>query len=369
MLFLEMKRRLCTKYVLFSIMGILIITIGLNFIIVDDIKDITPSLQEDAVYEGDIKEENLFASLKKVRDEKSEDRRYSSQVFIISGLVNNYPGVLYTENKIEDYPDKYAKEFYQCWRNKFEVLLKRLPTKEQQTALTKLNKVKIPFAQYPGYYIYFTALDNIQILFIIILLLVTFFASETYSESFGDESMEIIKTTKGYKKNMAMRILPVIFYGIILTLIATLVTIGMISSKIGLNALKSSFKMIALFSFGSFSIGGAVIIMVLAEILGILALSTLMGYISFKSKKTTTAIILGVSLSVFYMIGSRIVSSSTNFMNYLLNAIPMASSYMLPSIASFSFDFGIWKPYAIIIEISIVFILSTTALVIAINNK
>ena len=36
MLLLEMKRRLCTRYVLFSLLGVLIITIGLNLIIVSD---------------------------------------------------------------------------------------------------------------------------------------------------------------------------------------------------------------------------------------------------------------------------------------------------------------------------------------------
>jgi len=54
MLFLEMKRRLCSKYTLFSVIGILIITIGLNIIIITDQKDIAVSLQEEAVYEGDI---------------------------------------------------------------------------------------------------------------------------------------------------------------------------------------------------------------------------------------------------------------------------------------------------------------------------
>lgn len=184
MLLLEMKRQLCTKNVLLSLLGIVIITIGLNLIIVNDQKDIAPSLEEEAVYEGDIKEENLLLALEKVRDEKFEDRRYTSQVFIVGGLVNNYPGVLYTENKIENYPDEYAAEFYQCWRNKFEVLIERLPAKEQQTALMKLNEVNTPFVRYPGYYLYYTALDNIQVIFIIILFLVTFFASGTYSESF-----------------------------------------------------------------------------------------------------------------------------------------------------------------------------------------
>ena len=354
MLFLEMKRRLCSKYTLFSVIGILIITIGLNIIIITDQKDIAVSLQEEAVYEGDIKEENLLLSLKKVRDEKSEDRRYTSQAFIISGLTHNYPGILYTENKIEDYPDKYAAEFYQCWRNKFEVLLKRPPSKDQKSALTKLNEVKIPFAQYPGYYLYYTALENIQVIFIIIIFLVTFFASGTYSDSFEDESMEIITTTKAYKKNMMIRILPVIFYGILLTLIAVLGTVGMISSVVGFKALKTSYKMIALFSFGNLSIGQAIMIMMLAEIIGIFALSTLMGCFSFKTKKTTTAIGIGVSMNVFFMIGSKLAPSSASFMQYLLNAIPMASSYVLSSMNGFSICFGIWEPYAIILEISAV---------------
>ena len=95
-------------------------------------------------------------------------------------------------------------------------------------------------------------------------------------------------------------------------------------------------------------------IMMLAEIIGIFALSTLMGYFSFKTKKTTTAIGIGVSMNVFFMIGSRLVPSSASFMQYLLNAIPIASSYVLPSMNGFSFYFGIWGPYAVILEISAV---------------
>ncbi|MFD3156807.1 hypothetical protein ACFIJ5_08105 [Haloimpatiens sp. FM7330] len=365
----ELKRRLFTKYVLFSMLATLIITIGLNFIIVNDQKDIAPRLQEEAVYEGKIKEENLLLALRKVRDEKSEEQRYNSQVFIIENLIKNYPGILYEDSKIENYPDKYAKEFYNCWRSKFKMLIRKLPTSQQQSALKKLNKVKNPFTQYPGYYLYYTALENIQVLFIFILFLVTFFSSGTYSESFEDESMEIISATKDYKKDMIIRILPVIFYGILLTMIAALGTVGMISSVVGLKALKSSFKMIALFSFGNFSIGQGIIVMVLAEIIGILAISTLMGYISFKTKKTTTAIALGVGLNVFCMIGSKVFSSSTKFMKYLLNAIPMASSQVPFSLNGFSINLGMWEPYAIMLEISVVFVLSSIILVVSIKME
>ncbi len=208
-----------------------------------------------------------------------------------------------------------------------------------------------------------------KLLFIIIIFLVIFFASGTYSDSFEDESIEIIRTTKSYKKNMMIRTLPVIFYGILLTLIATLGTVGIMGSAVGFKALKSSFKMISLFSFGNFSIGQAIMIMVVAEIIGILALSTLMGYISLKTKKTTTAIASGVSLSIFYMVGTQIELISTSFMKHVLNAISMASSQISDNLSGFSFNFGMWEPYVIMLEILMVFILFIVALAVSINHS
>ncbi|NFN86476.1 hypothetical protein FDF31_08360 [Clostridium sporogenes] len=369
MIFLEMKRRLYTKNVLFSILGILIITIGLNFITVNGEKDFIYDLKQKVSYEGDITEKNLSLALKKVRDEKSKDYYYESQIWIINGLVKSHPGVLYNENKIQDYPDKYATQFYDCWKNKFKALIESLPASQQQAAMNKLSKVKTPFVQYTGHYFYSDVFLNMQLLFIIIIFLVTFFASGTYSESFEDGSIEIISTTKSYKRNMMIRTIPVICYGILLTLIATLGTVGRMGSSVGFKALKSSFKMISLFSFDNFSIGQAIMIMVVAEVIGILALSALMGYISLKTKKTTTAIASGVSLSIFYMIGSKIKLISTSFMKHLLNAIPMAGSQISDNLSGFFFNFGMWEPYAIMLEISIVFIIFTMALTIAIKRN
>lgn len=370
MLFLEMKRRLYTRYFLFSILGVLIITVGLNFILTSDSKDIIHSLKQESVYEGNITEDNLLLSLKKVRDEKSKEEHYQSQVRIINTLIKTYPGLLYTEDKIQDYPDYFASEFYQHWREKFEVLIKnKLPTSEQETALDKLDDIKTPFVQYPGYYLYTYALNNLQVIFVIILFLITFLAAGTYSDSFEDDSMEIIEATKGYKRNMFIRILPVITYGVIMTAIATSATVGMISSVVGLKVLKSSLKMISIFSFGNLSIGQSILMMTITEMIGITALSTLMGYISFKTKETTKSIALGVSLSIIYVIGSKIVSSSTSTIKSLFNLIPMASSHIYYSMVDISFYFGTWEPYMIIVGTLTTFTLSTIALTITINKK
>lgn len=360
----EMKRRLYTKFVLFSILGISIISIGLNFFITNDSKYITDNLQEEAVYEGNIKEDGLLKSLIRVRDEGSNEIRYRSVISIIDSLTNTYPGVLYSENKVKDYSDELAEDFYKAWENKFKALIQlKLSGADQNLALEKLNSIETPFDRYPGYYLYFNALDNIQIIFMIILLLVTFFAAGTYSNSFEDESMEIINATKGYRRSMLIRIFPPIIYGSIMTLIVVFITVGMMSSVVGLKALKSSFKMISLFSFGNLSIGESILIILFSEIIGIVALSVLMGYISLQTKETSKSIILGVSFSLIYMVGSRLVTSSTDIIQSLFNLIPIASSQMLKSIMSFSFKFGVWDPYIIIIGSLSVFIVSAIGLI------
>jgi len=113
MIYQELKRRLFTRYVLFSIIGILFLTSGLNVILIKGEKNITEVLKEEAVYSGKMTEDKLWLGLKKVRDEKSNETKYEPLVTFIQGLVDVYPGVLYRENKIEDFPDTYAKNFYQ----------------------------------------------------------------------------------------------------------------------------------------------------------------------------------------------------------------------------------------------------------------
>lgn len=369
MLFQEIKRRLFTKYVLFSVIGILIITLGLNFMLIHDENDTSYNLQQEYFYEGDIKEDELLVALKKVRDEKSEESRYTSQLYIINRFANTYPGILYTENKVKDFPDKFAKDFYQCWKYKFEALINKLPSSQQEIAKKKLDQVKVPFKQYHGYHIYPLALENIQIIFMVILFLAMFFATSTYSDSFEDGSMDIIMTAKLYKRSMLIRALPVIIYGVLLTIIATLGTVFVISSMFGFKGLKSSFKIISLFSFGNFTIGQTILIMAITEIIGVLATATLMGYLSFKLKKTTVVMAIGVGLNMFYIIVSRFMSFSTNLIKYLLNAIPMSTYQVISSMNEFSLDFRIWEPYAIMIEVLIVFIISFIALTFSINRK
>lgn len=365
MWYLEMKRILHTKFVWVTVVGILIATLGLNFVITrDDMNclSIDNTLYEESIYEGDVLEENLLTSLIKIRDEKSAKQRYNSQVWIINSLINSYSGVLYCEDDISKYPDEYASNFYRCWRKKFETLIKKLPMSKQKIALDKLTEVRTPFKVFPGYYLYYSAIGNIEILFVLILFLVSCFAAGTYANSFEDESMEIIATTKRHKSGMRYRVLPVICYGILLSIIATVGTVCVVSSITGFRALSSSLKMVALFSFGNYSIGEVIVIMFLYEILGICALTVLLGYTSIKIKSTNISIGIGIFINMCYIICNRFLSTSNHLVKAIINTLPMATANIYTSISGIKFPFGIFKPHLIAIEVLGLFLVAVVLL-------
>ncbi|WP_027626721.1 hypothetical protein [Clostridium lundense] len=356
MIYQELKRRLFTKFLLFSIIGIFVITVGLSAILLGGEKSLPEVLKEEAIYSGEMTESKLWLGLSKVRDEKSEEIRYATLVSFIYGLISSYPGVLYTEGRVKDFPDAYGKDFYECWRKKSMALIEKIPQKYHGKALTELNKVKTPFIKYPGSYYWSIALDNLQIIYVVILFMVTFFAASTYSDSIEDGSMEIIYATKFGKKMMGVRLIPVIIYGLLLTLVATFGTMLILGSATGFQALKSSFKVITLFSIGNFTLRDGIILMFISEILGVLALTTIMGWISYKAGKTTLAIAIGIGMNIFYIITAFFVKIPFRFFQLILNALPMASSQVIYEIPGFRFDMWLWRPYAIMLDMVLMFI-------------
>lgn len=356
MIYQELKRRLFTRYVLFSIIGILFLTSGLNVILIKGEKNIHKVLKEEAVYSGKMTEDKLWMGLKKVRDEKSNETKYEPLVTFIQGLVDIYPGVLYCENKIQDFPDAYAKNFYQFWKRKFIVLIEKGPKKDQARALEELNKVKMPFVKYPGDYFWNLAIDNLKSIYLIIIFMVTFFAAATYSDSMEDGSMEIIYATKLGKGRMIVRLLPVMIYGLLLTLVATLGTVLFIGSITGIQVLKSSFKIFALFSIGNFTLGEGILLMCASEILGVLALTTIMGWISYKSARTSLAATIGIAINIFYIIMAFFIKMPGELSQFILNALPAASSQVISEMSGFHFDMSLWRPYAVMASMVIMFI-------------
>ncbi|WMJ81530.1 hypothetical protein RBU49_04570 [Clostridium sp. MB40-C1] len=356
MIYQELKRRLFTKYVLFSIIGIFLLTAGLNAILIGENKNSPEVLKEEAVYSGKMTEDKLWLGLKKVRDENSNEIRYQSLVTFVEGLVRVYPGVLYYENRIEDFPDAYAKNFYECWRKKSIALIEKIPKKDQSKALKEINKVKTPFVKYPGYYLWNAGIDNLKVIYLVIIFMITFFAAATYSDSIEDGSMEIIYATKLGKRMMVVRLMPVMIYGLLLTLVATLSTVAIIGLATGLQALKSSLKVFALFSIGNFTLGDVILLMFVSEFLGVLALTTIMGWISYKTAKTNLATSIGIAINIFYIIMALFINIPWRFSQFVLNALPMASSQVINEVSGFHFDMYLWRPYAVMVSMVVVFI-------------
>lgn len=80
---------------------------------------------------------------------------------------------------------------------------------------------------------------------------------------------------------------------------ATLGAVLILGSATGLQALKSSLKVFALFSIGNFTLVEGILLMFVSELLGILALTTVMGWISYKTAKTNLAISIGIGINIF----------------------------------------------------------------------
>ncbi|GAA0742717.1 hypothetical protein [Clostridium oceanicum] len=357
MIYQELKRRLFTKYVLFSIIGIFFITAGLNAVLIGEEKNLSKELKEEAVYSGEMTENKLWLALKEVRNKKSDKIKYKPAETLMVGLVKEYPGVLYNENRIEDFPDSYAKNFYKCWRKKSRAIIEKISKSDQKKALEEIQKVKTPFLKYPGYYLWNLTIDNLKSIYLVIIFMVTFFAAATYSDSLEDKSMEIIYATRLGKRMMHVRLLPVIIYGLLLNLVATLGTIFILGLSTGLQALKSSLKVFALFSIGNFTLGQGILLMFVSQFLGCLALTTIMGWISYKTAKTNLAISIGIGLNIFYMVFNSFIKIPGEFSNVILNAFPMASSQIISQVSGFHFDIGIWRPFEVMISMVIVFII------------
>lgn len=356
MFFHELKRRLFTKFTLFSIIAILLLTIILNVIIIKDDPAIHQRIQEEAIYCGEITEDNLLLALKKVRDEKSPEAKYVPLMDFLIRFIKDYPGLLYYKNRVQDYPDFYADQYYDCLQKKSAALIEKTASRYKEKAMKELSKVKTPFVYYAGYFPWVLSIDNLQVVYMLILFLVTFFGASTYSDSIEDGSMAIIASTRHYKKMMTLRLLPIVIYGLILTLTATLSTILVLGSITGLKALKSSFKVYALFSIGNFTLGQGILLMFLSEILGVLALSTITGFISYKIRKTNLAASIGIAINVIYFILNSSSNSSPQFIQNIINILPLASSQVINYVSGYQFNMGIWRPYAVIVDMLVLFI-------------
>lgn len=355
MIYEELKRRFFTRYVFLSIIGVLLLTCVLNLSIVSINENLHELIKEESIYAGEMTEDKLWLALEKVRDEKSDDIKYKPLIAFISRLVYSYPGILYNEDKLTKFPDYYAKNFYECWKKKSTALIEKIPKNNQRKALKELNKVKTPFYQYEGYYLWIEGFNMLKVLYLIIIFMVTFFAASTYSDSMEDGSMEIIYTTVFGKKIMGIRLIPIIIYGLLLTLIATLCTVIILGSATGFKTLKSSLKIFALFSIGNFTLGSGILLMFVSELLGVLSLTTIMAWVSYKTANTSFATSIGIGINILYIIMALFIKISRKFCKLMSNALPLASSQIINEVSGFHFDMGIWRPYSVMISMVLEF--------------
>ncbi len=109
--------------------------------------------------------------------------------------------------------------------------------------------------------------------------------------------------------------------------------------------------------------------MFIGQLLGIMAMTTVMGWVSYRLSRTNLTIAIGTGINIFYIILAFFVKTPGKFINIILNGIPLSASQVINDMFRFNFDFGLWRPYSIFISTAIVFILFGGLLIYKINSS
>ncbi|MFV3011063.1 hypothetical protein ACLD43_01205 [Clostridium botulinum] len=97
--------------------------------------------------------------------------------------------------------------------------------------------------------------------------------------------------------------------------------------------------------------------MFVSEFLGILALTIVMGWRSYKTAKTNLAISIEIGINIFYIIFDSFIKMPGKLSQVILNMFPIASSQVISQVSGFHFDIGVWRPYEVMISMLLVFII------------
>ena len=127
--------------------------------------------------------------------------------------------------------------------------------------------------------------------------------------------------------------------------------------------------MYSLFSLGNYTLIGGILLMFIGQLLGIMAMTTVMGWVSYRLSRTNLTIAIGTGINIFYIILAFFVKTPGKLINIILNGIPLSASQVINEMSRFNFDFGLWRPYSILISTAIVFILFGGLLIYKINSS
>lgn len=197
-------------------------------------------------------------------------------------------------------PNDFGHHFYEGENLYYEnlIALNTRNQSEEKLASKMWSNVEKPYTYYGGFEIWRDAIEHIQLLGFVLLMMVAFFSSGIIAKDKEDGLDEIISTTKGGRKSLLLaKILIPILMGTLIYTVGMGLYVSILKYMLPTNALKTSIQLITS-SVLPYNLGQMMGNMIAFGLIGTITISVFTTFVSSKTSKASTAMMITVLILI-----------------------------------------------------------------------
>lgn len=220
--------------------------------------------------------------------------------------------------------EDFGHHFYEDENLYYENLipLNTINQSEEKLASKMWSDVEKPYTYYGGFEVWRDAVEHIQLLGFVLLIMVAFFSSGIIAKDKESGLDEIISTTRGGRKSLlAAKILIPIIMGTLIYTAGMGLYVSILKYILPTNALETSIQLITP-SVLPYSLGEIMRNMIVFGLIGTITISGFSTFISSRSNKTSVAMIITVLILIVGFILSTMVDLNNPVLEWIHLLLP-----------------------------------------------
>lgn len=220
--------------------------------------------------------------------------------------------------------EDFGHHFYEDENLYYENLipLNTINQSEEKLASNMWSDVEKPYTYYGGFEVWRDAVEHIQLLGFVLLIMVAFFSSGIIAKDKESGLDEIISTTRGGRKSLlAAKILIPIIMGTLIYTAGMGLYVSILKYILPTNALETSIQLITP-SVLPYSLGEIMRNMIVFGLIGTITISGFSTFISSRSNKTSVAMIITVLILIVGFILSTMVDLNNPVLEWIHLLLP-----------------------------------------------